>query len=78
MRLTLLLFLCLCACAPFPQLEGTISDDARNAPYPQLGPLPKGPDVSDAASVDADIGARVDALQAKAERLRQFDIGALQ
>lgn len=78
MRLSLPLLVCLCACAPFPQLDGTISESARNAPYPALSPLPGQPGITDQAAADADMAARIAALQARAERLRQFDIGALQ
>ncbi len=78
MRSTLPLLVCLCACTPFPQLDGTISDAARNAPYPELTPILAQPDIGNASTVEADMAARIAALQARAERLRQFDIGALQ
>ncbi|EBA12944.1 hypothetical protein [Roseobacter sp. CCS2] len=76
MRYVLILPLFLSACATFPALEGTISDAARQAPYADLTPLPPLP----AASGDdqAALQARIDALQARAARIRRIDIGALQ
>lgn len=76
MRLTVLLPLALCACASFPELDGTISDAARQAPYPTLTPVPIAPN---ATGGDQDLlTARIAALQARAARIRQIDIGALQ
>jgi hypothetical protein len=69
-------FLLIPACATFPALDGTISDAARQAPYPTLTQLPSLPPVS--ASDDADLQARIAALQTRADQLRQIDIGALQ
>lgn len=69
-------FLLISACATFPALEGTISDAARQAPYPTLTQLPPFPPVT--ASEDADLQARIAALQARAAELRQIDIAALQ
>jgi hypothetical protein len=69
-------FLLIPACATFPALDGTISDAARQAPYPTLTQLPSLPPVS--AAEDADLQARIAALQARADQLRQIDIGALQ
>lgn len=76
MRALPVLFLCLSACAQFPALDGTISDAARAAPYPQLTPIPD----FDAAPVQADpaMDARIAALQARAASLRRTDIAALQ
>ncbi|WP_090207435.1 hypothetical protein [Yoonia litorea] len=66
----------LTACTPFPELAGTISPEARDAPYPTLTPLP---DLSIAAPDETDaLQARVAALQARAARIRQIDIAALQ
>ncbi|MDC1399528.1 hypothetical protein [Yoonia sp.] len=76
MRFTLICCLALCGCASFPQLEETISDAARAAPYPALTPVPLAPEATDNAAVD--LQARVAALQAKAVRIRQIDIAALQ
>jgi hypothetical protein len=76
MRMTLILCLALCGCATFPQLEGTISDAARNAPYPTLTPVPIGPVATADAGVD--MQARVAALQSRAALIRQIDIAALQ
>lgn len=77
MRLiTPLLLTLLCACAEFPALEGTISDAARDAPYPELTPVPLAPQAS--ADEEDILRARIAALQARADRLRQIDIAALQ
>ncbi|KQI71074.1 hypothetical protein AN191_15270 [Loktanella sp. 5RATIMAR09] len=69
-------FLLISACATFPALDGTISDAARQAPYPTLTQLPSLPPVS--GSENADLQARIAALQARAAQLRQIDIAALQ
>jgi len=69
-------FLLISACATFPALDGTISDAARQAPYPTLTELPPFPAIT--ASEDAALEARIAALQARADQLRQIDIGALQ
>lgn len=73
--LLLPLFL-LSSCAAFPALEGTISDAARQAPYPALTPLPPFPTANGDDGVA--LLARIDALQARAARIRQIDIAALQ
>ena len=76
MRITLSCLLILAGCAQFPVLDGRITDTTRQAPYPTLQPLPSfgaSPDVADSA-----FDARVAALQARAARLRQIDIAALQ
>lgn len=66
----------LAGCNPFPDLDDRITDTARQAPYPTLQPLP---DFAPATSVaDPALAARVAALQARAARLRQIDIAALQ
>ncbi len=64
------------ACADFPALDGTISDAAREAPYPTLTPIPSGP--ADLVDDEALLQDRIAALEARAERLRRIDIGALQ
>ena len=76
MRYALPLIGLLAACTDFPQLEGTISDVARDAPYPTLSPLPASDPIH--TTDDSALRARVAALQARAERLRQIDIAALQ
>ena len=76
MRIVLPLILLSSACAPFPSLEGTISDAARQAPYPTLTEVPMEPGAT--GNQDAALQARIDALQARAARLRQIDIAALQ
>lgn len=59
------------ACAPFPELDGTISEAARNAPFPRLinidtiaAPAPS--EAPDLANLDA----RLARLNARAEALR--------
>lgn len=76
MRTALFLIPFLSACAAFPSLEGTISDTARQAPYPRLTEVPTEPAVAD--TQDAALEARISALQARAARIRQIDITALQ
>ncbi|PJI92467.1 hypothetical protein BC777_1318 [Yoonia maricola] len=76
MRYALITLLLLSACATFPALEGTISDAAREAPYPDLTPLPALPAAS--GDPEAALQTRVDALQARAARIRQTDIATLQ
>lgn len=67
---------CLSACAQFPALDGTISDAARNAPYPTLESLPNAQ--TGVAIADTTLNTRIAALQARAARLRQIDIATLQ
>ncbi|MBE0414501.1 hypothetical protein [Yoonia sp.] len=76
MRL-LCFLICLGACAQFPALDATISDAARNAPYPRLTPLPALPPEG-AAPDHAVMQARIAALQDRADLLRETDIAALQ
>ena len=78
MRIMLALSLSLSACGSFPQLDGTISAAAREAPYPELTPLTPLESVPGTQSSDTDLAARIDALLARAELLREFQIGALQ
>ncbi|MEL6682023.1 MAG: hypothetical protein AAFQ09_05190 [Pseudomonadota bacterium] len=63
-------------CTEFPALDDTISDAARDAPYPDLQPLPTLAPAQSAPG--ASLEARIAALQARADRLRQIDIAALQ
>jgi hypothetical protein len=76
MRLTALLPFALSACATFPALEGTISDAARQAPYPDLTAAPLAPVATDAE--EDMLTSRIAALQARAARIRRINIGALQ
>ena len=73
---TFVTLLALAACTPFPELEGAITDSARAAPFPELTPLPDLPKAAEAES-DA-LNQRIAALQARAARIRQIDIAALQ
>ena len=76
MRMTFLTLVMLSGCSNFPQLDDTLSQEARNAPYPELTPVPSEP----APSTDGDalLAARIAALQARAEDIRRSDIAALQ
>ena len=76
MRILIALPICLAACGAFPALEGTVSDSAREAPYPTLTPIPVAPTAVGVA--EEELSARVTALQARAKRIRQIDIAALQ
>jgi len=77
MRASILIpFILFGACAEFPALDGTISDAARQAPYPQLTAVPLAPAAT--AEDESALLARVAALQARANRLRAMQIGALQ
>lgn len=76
MRIALIFFVLLPACASFPQLEGTISAAARDAPYPPLTPVPIAPAAQGQDA--ADLQARAAALQARAAQIRQIDLAALQ
>jgi hypothetical protein len=76
MRVLPIILCLLSACATFPQLDGTISAAARNAPYPLLTPVPIAPQAS--GDVAADMQARVAALQTRAAAIRQIDFAALQ
>lgn len=61
----------LTACAEFPQLDGTIDDVARNAPYPGLINIDDITAMSPATNPDtAGLQSRIDALNAKANSLR--------
>ncbi|MCK0097642.1 hypothetical protein MWU60_18865 [Yoonia sp. F2084L] len=76
MRTLLPFALMLSACASFPELEGTISDAARDAPYPALSEIPVRP--ATGSGNEATMLARIEALQARAARIRKIEIGALQ
>lgn len=76
MRFIVISLVSLSACTQFPELEGTISDAARDAPYPTLTEIPFAPP-SMGAEQD-ELQARVTALQTRAASIRQIDISALQ
>ncbi len=76
MRLVLVIPLILSACASFPALDSTISDAARQALYPTLTPIPVVPSAT--ADKQATLQARITDLQARAARIRQINIDALQ
>ncbi|MFN3663470.1 MAG: hypothetical protein ACK4TM_12050 [Yoonia sp.] len=76
MRHALPLLFVLAACADIPALDGTVTEEARNAPYPRLLPLDAQP--APIVVQTGDMDARVAALQRRAEALRRIDPGALQ
>lgn len=76
MRFFIVILFAVSACTSFPALDGSISEAARQAPYPTLTEIPTVP--ASAVTDDSDLQARVAALQARAMRLRQIDIAALQ
>ena len=77
MRIILPCLISLVACAPFPKLETEVSESARNAPFPRLTPIQTTiPTVL--TSPEAEVAARVAALNARAESLRKIEFGALQ
>ncbi|PUB18775.1 hypothetical protein [Yoonia sediminilitoris] len=78
MRFAIIILLGLTGCTTFPALEGTISDDARDAPYPVLTARPTAGDSTTTPDTDADLQARIEALERRAEVLRETEIGALQ
>ncbi len=71
MRHTLPFLLILAACADIPALEGTVTEAARNAPYPRLAPLADQP-APIAAETDS-MEDRLAALQRRAAALRAID-----
>lgn len=76
MRMAFIISFFLTGCADFPALDGTISDAARQAPYPRLTQFPAMP-----AAIGIDeiaLNARVADLRERAAAIRQIDIGALQ
>ncbi len=65
----------LASCAEFPALEGTISPEQANAPYPALVPLTPliaqvGASQSGAENTQSELAPRVAALRARAADLR--------
>ena len=76
MRKPLIIVLALAACTDLPDLDAVIPQSLRDAPYPTLTPIPIAPTT---AGQEADVlQARAAALQARAARIRQIDIAALQ
>jgi hypothetical protein len=78
MRLLLCLLICaLPACSSFPELDGTITEADRNAPFPRLVPLTPLIAQADAATQTqitpasiASLEDRIANLQSRANRLR--------
>jgi len=74
-----LALICLTACTDFPVLDDTLSDADRAAPFPELtniAPLLAQANRGTQASAqdDANMRARINALQARAARLRRLTI----
>ena len=76
MRFSILPLLLCASCADFPDLDGTIDETARNAPFPDLvniADLTAGlPEPTEDPT--ADIAARLARLEARAEALRQTEL----
>jgi hypothetical protein len=79
--MTLALALTLAACGPdIPDLDGRLSDAARNAPFPNLiplGPVLRQGDATlprDAATEGTSLEARADSLRRRAAALRRMPI----
>lgn len=72
--LALFLIAALTACSQFPQLDETVGDAARKAPYPDLIPIEKFhaqiPDTLIEPTTAPQVEARVAQLKARAARLR--------
>ena len=77
-----LTILCVClpllaGCAQFPEVDAVISEDAKNAPPPELVPLDQilepatAVDPAKGDETEAELRARAAALQARADRLRR-------
>ncbi|RKF16527.1 hypothetical protein D6850_02965 [Roseovarius spongiae] len=76
----LFLALMLSACTQFPQLDGTVSEEVRRAPYPDLVPLGTLDMRATTGRLTPETGARIEAriarLRARAARLRGTVIDA--
>lgn len=73
MRTTgLIIIALLSGCAEFPELDGTVDDAARNAPFPELVNLDalRGQVGASDATPD-NMAARIAGLNARADALRQ-------
>ncbi|WP_162933085.1 hypothetical protein [Roseovarius sp. EL26] len=70
----LALLLMLNACGDFPELDAAASDAAKNAPYPKLTPTArittKATQNQIVPETSETLKARVESLQARADRLR--------
>ncbi len=74
-RLISVLFaLALSACATFPELDATLSAEAKDAEYPQLMPVSEmtaqAPDARITEQTASSLNGRIAALRARAARLR--------
>lgn len=77
--ITLLLCLTLCACTQFPELDGTVAPDLKDADFPRLVPLEplliaSAPVVADPVQTSQALDGRVAALRARAAALQQRDV----
>ncbi|MDF1728819.1 MAG: hypothetical protein P1U53_13840 [Sulfitobacter sp.] len=67
--------LTLIGCTQFPELDGTVSPEVQNAPYPALLPLEPilvqaAPSPLDTEAVQSNLDSRIAGLRARADRLR--------
>lgn len=71
---TAFLALSLAGCATFPELDATVSDDAKSADYPRLMPVSEltaaAPEARITEQAASSLNGRVSALRARAARLR--------
>ncbi|MDX1785773.1 hypothetical protein [Roseovarius sp. ZX-A-9] len=75
LSITMILVAALSACSQFPELDAVVSDDIRDAPYPDLVPLDTldirtGPGRITPGTAQT-VEARVARLKARAARLRR-------
>ena len=75
MRLPIILCAVLAACAQFPELDGTITPEVKNASPPALVPLRSILERADTVAttprtLTSDVASRLDVLQNRAARLR--------
>ena len=69
----------LTACIQVPELDRSISDDARNAPFPELAPIDPSvfetpPPAEAQAEIDAELQERAQTLRDRASALEEAKI----
>ncbi|MEP1352514.1 MAG: hypothetical protein ABJX32_18480 [Tateyamaria sp.] len=76
---SLILCLTLAACTQFPELDGTVAPDLRDADFPQLVPIEpllnaNAPVVADPIQTTQALDGRIAALRARAAALQESDV----
>ncbi|MEP0013703.1 hypothetical protein [Tateyamaria sp.] len=76
---SLLLCLTLAACTQFPELDGTVAPDLKDADFPKLVPLEplliaSAPVVANPVQTTQSLDGRIAALRARAADLQQRDV----